>query len=111
MKTRENGKEQTVQIGKEGYILGMEMLTEYKNNTVAIDEVPGGLTEDHRKVVECMRHYYLQMGTVPPVRMLSRRTGLSLRDMQRLFPGGLSEAACKIAGIPGEVIKPGFLYP
>ena len=111
MKTRENGKDQIVEIDKEGYLFKMDVWTEDKANLLAKDEVPEGLTEGHWKVVECIRQYYLEMGTVPPVRMLSRRTGLSLREMQRLFPSGLSKGACRIAGIPRSAVKPSFLYP
>lgn len=99
------------EIGRKGYIFKMEPWTEDKANLMARDEVPEGLTRDHWKVVECIRRYYLEMGIVPPVRMLARRTGVSLREIQRLFPSGLSKGACKIAGIPGEAIKPSFLYP
>jgi len=75
------------------------------------EEVPEGLTEDHWSVINFMRQYYLEMGTPPPVRMIARRTGCSLRQMQRLFPSGLTHGACKIAGIPRDAISPRFLYP
>lgn len=111
MKTAKHDKDQIIEIDKGGGLVKMQVWTEDKVSPVAQDEMPENLTEDHRKVIEYMRHYYLEMGTVPPVRMLSRRTGLSLREIQRLFPIGLSKGACKIAGIPGEAIKPSFLYP
>jgi dissimilatory sulfite reductase related protein len=111
MKKGETSKKKTDEIEKEGYLFKMEVTTGDKINQSAKDEMPEGLTDDHRKIIEYMRQYYAGMGTVPPVRMLSRRTGLSLREMRRLFPNGLSKGACKFAGIPGEVIKPSFLYP
>ena len=111
MKTKEIIKTQQVEIDEEGFLVRAETWTKDKANLLAKNELPEGLTEDHWKVIEVMRNYYLEMGTVPPVRMLARRTGLSLRQMQKLFPGGLSKGACKIAGIPKNAVKPSFLYP
>ena len=111
MPTKEKGNSQVLELDKEGYLVRAETWTEDKASILAIEEVPLGLTEDHWKVIEYMREYYLENGTVPPVRMLSRRTGLSLRQMQRLFPSGLTKGACKVAGIPREAVSPRFLYP
>lgn len=111
MKTKETIKGKKIEVDQEGYLVSTENWTEAEASILAKEEVPEGLTEDHWKVIETMRQYYLERGTVPPVRMLSRRTGLSLREMQRLFPSGLSKGACKIAGIPQNAIKPSFLYP
>jgi tRNA 2-thiouridine synthesizing protein E len=111
MQTKGNGNSQVLELDKEGYLMRAETWTEDKANNLAKGEVPHGLTEDHWKVIEYMRAYYLENGTVPPVRMLTRRTGLSLRQMQKLFPSGLTKGACKIAGIPKEAVSPRFLYP
>ena len=78
---------------------------------LAEKEMPKGLTEDHWKIVNYMRKYYLEFGSVPPVRKVSRDTGISFREMMKLFPDGLRAGACRIAGIPNDVIKPSFLYP
>jgi tRNA 2-thiouridine synthesizing protein E len=111
MQTKGKGNSQVLELDKEGYLVRTETWTEDRANALAKEEVPHGLTEDHWKVIEYMRGYYLENGTVPPVRMLARRTGLSLRQMQRLFPSGLTKGACKIAGIPRSAVSPRFLYP
>lgn len=69
------------------------------------------LTDDHWRVIIHMRQYYLEFGMPPPIRRLSRETGFSLRQMKKMFPTGLAEGACKIAGLPRNAIKPSFLYP
>jgi len=78
---------------------------------LAHEQEIGALTDDHWKVIVYMRQYYLEFGMPPPVRKLSRETGFSLRRMKEMFPTGLAEGACKIAGLPREAIKPSFLYP
>ena len=51
-------------------------------------ETPADLSADRLKVTDCVRQYYREFGTVPPVRMVVRRTGLSLRRLRTLFPEG-----------------------
>jgi TusE/DsrC/DsvC family sulfur relay protein len=99
------------EIDEEGFLTNAEKWTQEVAGILAQNEVPRGLTPDHWLVLDFMREYYLNFQTVPPVRMLARRTGLSLRRIKELFPSGLTRGACKIAGIPRIAIKPAFLYP
>ena len=77
----------------------------------SVTEAPQSLTEDHWKVINYLRHYYLEFRSIPPVRKLSRDTGTSLRELKALFPDGLTKGACRMAGVPRHVIQPSFLYP
>jgi len=99
------------EFDEEGFLIDSEKWSKEIAGILAQKDVPQGLTEDHWRVVAFMREYYQTFGTVPPVRMLSRRTDLSLRSIKQLFPSGLTKGACKIAGIPRITIKPNFLYP
>jgi len=99
------------EFDEEGFLIDSEKWSKEIAEILAQEDVPQGLTEDHWRVVAFMREYYEAFGTVPPVRMLSRRTDLPLRQIKRLFPSGLTKGACKIAGIPRVTIKPNFLYP
>ena len=56
--------------------------------------------EDHWKLVNYLRDYYVKYGIAPPVRMLVKQTGLDLKKIYELFPGGPAKGACKIAGLP-----------
>ncbi|MFC1971419.1 TusE/DsrC/DsvC family sulfur relay protein [Chloroflexota bacterium] len=99
------------EIDEDGYLIDSEKWSKEIAEILAKEDVPNGLSEDHWVVVAFMREYYQTFGTVPPVRMLSRRTDLSLRRIKELFPSGLTKGACKIAGIPRLTIRPNFLYP
>ena len=44
--------------------------------------------------------YYSQYGAVPPLRILAQRTGINAPYLRKLFPCGLVNGACKIAGFP-----------
>lgn len=98
-------------LDQEGYLVRPESWTEAAAEALAKQDFPDGLTEDHWKVIHFIRRYYLDLGIVPPVRILSRKTGLTLTQIQRLFPQGLANSACKLAGVPRDAIKPSFLYP
>ena len=58
------------------------------------------LTEEHWKVINYLREYYLQYGICPMVRKLRKRTGTSLQQLWELFPQGPAKSACKWAGVP-----------
>ncbi|MGD0488116.1 MAG: TusE/DsrC/DsvC family sulfur relay protein [Syntrophorhabdales bacterium] len=98
-------------VDEEGFLLNPEMWSKDVAQTLAAGEVPAGLTEDHWKVIDFLRDYYLDCGSVPPVPMLRKRTGVNLQAIYRLFPSGLTKGACRVAGIPRATIRPSFLYP
>jgi tRNA 2-thiouridine synthesizing protein E len=58
------------------------------------------LTEDHWKVVDYLRNYYLQFGVAPMIRKLCKETGYDLKRIYELFPSGPAKGACKVAGLP-----------
>lgn len=96
------------ELDDDGYMLHPEMWSEETAELLARVLVPGGLTEEHWRVLYYLRGYYLNFGSVPPVRKLCRDTRLSLSRIYILFPGnrprglgaGLAKCACKIAGMP-----------
>ena len=58
------------------------------------------LSEDHWKVVDYLRNYYLQFGVAPMIRKLCKETGYDLKRIYELFPSGPAKGACKVAGLP-----------
>lgn len=98
-------------LDEDGFLQDGKAWTKEVAEILAQGEVPGELTEDHWIIIHYMREYYLTFGSVPPVRALARRTGISLRQIKELFPNGLTKGACRIAGIPRITIRPSFLYP
>ena len=100
-----------VDTDEEGFLTKEDVWTEEVARILARSQATKELTEDHWKVVNYMRQYYLEFRSVPPVRKMARDTGISLRELNVLFPEGLTRGACRIAGIPRHVIRPSFLYP
>jgi len=58
------------------------------------------LTDDHWKVINCLRKYYLEFGIAPMIRRLCKETGFKLNQIYELFPSGPAKGACKLAGLP-----------
>jgi tRNA 2-thiouridine synthesizing protein E len=94
---------------EDGFLLKSETWNKNVAELLAQAEASGGLTEDHWKIIDYLRHYYLEFNSVPPVKMLCKRTGLKFGYICKLFPSGLTRGACKVAGIPRAKIHP--LYP
>jgi tRNA 2-thiouridine synthesizing protein E len=75
------------------------------NDAVACDfalceGITTGLTEDHWKVINYIRNYYLEFGIAPMVRKVCKETGFKLNQIYELFPSGPAKGACKLAGLP-----------
>ena len=100
-----------VDVDEEGFITKSDVWTKEIAQILAESQLPEGLSDDHWRVVNYLRQYYLEFKSVPPVRKLARDTGISLRELKVLFPDGLTKGACRIAGVPRHVIRPSFLYP
>ncbi len=66
----------------------------------ACSEAVETLTEDHWKVINYIRNYYLEFGIAPMIRKLCKETGFKLNEIYALFPSGPAKGACKLAGLP-----------
>jgi tRNA 2-thiouridine synthesizing protein E len=58
------------------------------------------LTDEHWAVLDLMRREYASTGTGPTVRALSRISGIPIKRLYELFPGGPAKVAARVAGIP-----------
>ncbi|MFC1940242.1 TusE/DsrC/DsvC family sulfur relay protein [Chloroflexota bacterium] len=93
------------EVDEDGFLLQPGTWTRKIAQAFVQGKVTGDLTEEHWKLIDCVRQYYLEFETVPPVRMLVRRTGLPMRRIHELFPEGFAKGVCKVAGIPGHILK------
>ena len=60
----------------------------------------GPLTEDHWKIIEFVRTYYLTHHTGPPVVKIGKATGFPPSRICELFPCGMARGAYRLAGLP-----------
>lgn len=94
----EGGK---LEVNEEGFLVNTEAWTKEIAELLAIkEEGIEQLTEDHWKVIEYIRNYYLEKNLAPMVRKICKTTGFQLRYIYELFPSGPAKGACKLAGLP-----------
>ncbi len=57
------------------------------------------LTEDHWKVIRFSREAAADSGKAPTLRQITKGTGLTTKDLFKLFPKGPAKKVAKIAGL------------
>ena len=90
----------TVDIDEDGFIQDPDVWDEAVAADLAKTEGVEELTDDHWKVVNYLRDYYLQYNMAPMIRKLCKQTGFKLKEIYDLFPSGPAKGACKVAGLP-----------
>ena len=88
------------EIDEDGFITDPAKWNEDMAKDLAKTEAVDELTEDHWKVVNYLRNYYLEFGIAPMIRKLCKETGFKLNIIYKMFPSGPAKGACKIAGLP-----------
>ena len=98
--------DQIVELDTEGFLRNLDDW----NSTVAgelarLESIQ--LTDDHWKIIEILRDFYLEYQLTPAMRILVKQVGLQLGKekasslyLLQLFPGSPTKIACKIAGLP-----------
>ncbi|MBN2326978.1 MAG: TusE/DsrC/DsvC family sulfur relay protein [Candidatus Omnitrophica bacterium] len=87
-------------IDEDGFIQDASDWDENVGAAIAPTEGVTEMTEEHWKVVNYIRDYYLEFGVAPMVRKLCKSTGFDMKKIYELFPSGPAKGACKIAGLP-----------
>jgi tRNA 2-thiouridine synthesizing protein E len=88
-----------IDVDEDGFMQEPEMWNEAIAKALATTEGVDELSEDHWKVVQYLRDYYLKFGIAPMIRKLCKETGFSLKQIYELFPSGPAKGACKVAGL------------
>jgi len=89
-----------IDVDEDGFMQEPEKWNEEVAKALATTEGVDEITDDHWKVVNYLREYYLQFGVAPMIRKLCKKTGFSLKEIYELFPSGPAKGACKVAGLP-----------
>lgn len=92
------GKE--IEIDEDGFIQEPDKWDNGVAEDIAKTEDASPMGEEHWKLVNYLRDYYLKYEIAPPIRMLVKQTGLDLKKIYQLFPSGPAKGACKVAGLP-----------
>jgi len=92
------GKE--IEIDEDGFIQDPDAWDEGVAKDLAKTEGVEEMGEEHWKLVNYLRDYYLKFQIAPMIRKLCKETGFDLKKVYELFPSGPAKGACKVAGLP-----------
>ncbi len=90
-------------LDNEGFLVEMTQWTREMAVELAKRNDLGPLTEDHWKIIEFVRSYYLKHRTGPPVVKIGKATGLPPMRICELFPCGVARGAYRLAGLPRPI--------
>ena len=88
-----------IDVDEDGFMEEPEAWNEQIAMALATTEGVELLTEEHWKLVNYLRDYYLKFGIAPMIRKLCKETGFPLKKVYELFPSGPAKGACKVAGL------------
>jgi len=89
-----------IEIDEDGFIQEPDKWNQQVAEDLAKTENASPMGDEHWKLVNYLREYYLKFGIAPPIRMVVKQTGIDLKRIYQLFPGGPAKGACKVAGLP-----------
>jgi TusE/DsrC/DsvC family sulfur relay protein len=89
-----------VVFDSEGFLADSLQWTEEVARVLAQESGLAVLADTHWQVIRFLREYYLQNGRAPLNRQLKAGLGMSLMEIESLFPGGLKLGARRLAGLP-----------
>lgn len=87
-------------LDEDGFLQEPELWSDKVATAFASDEGIDALTDEHWKVINYLREYYLKNKIAPMVRRLCKETGCDVKKIYELFPSGPAKGACKLAGLP-----------
>lgn len=91
---------QTVEFDPDGFMLQPDLWNDDVAAAIALQDGIDEMTEKHWAVVRFIRDYWKEHDLAPPVRMLCKESGVSVRQVYKLFALGPARGACRIAGLP-----------
>ena len=98
MPTFEHGSVK-IEVDEDGFMDDPSGWNEDVAVALATTEGVDDMTEEHWKLVNYLRDYYLKFGIAPMIRKLCKETGFPLKKVYELFPSGPAKGACKVAGL------------
>jgi len=92
--------ERTIDFDGEGFMQDPALWDDEIAAAIARDEGIDAMTEKHWGIVRFIRTYWKEHDLAPPVRLLCKESGVSVREVYKLFTSGPARGACRIAGLP-----------
>jgi TusE/DsrC/DsvC family sulfur relay protein len=89
-----------VAFDQEGFFEDFQDWSEEIFEALARESGISRITDQHRQVVGFLREFYAYNGRAPLNNELRKGTGISLLELDSLFPEGLKQGARRLSGLP-----------
>ena len=90
---------ENVTLNDEGFMTDPNEWTKEIAEVIAKQEGIETLTEDHWKIIDFCRKTGEESGSAPTLRQITTGTGLTTKDLFKLFPKGPAKKVAKISGL------------
>jgi TusE/DsrC/DsvC family sulfur relay protein len=85
---------------QEGFLCHVDDWTEDVAGGLAAESGLAGLDDTQWRVLRFLREFYYENGRSPLNRRIVEGVGMSLLELERMFPGGIRSGAKRLAGLP-----------
>ena len=92
--------DRAIEFDKDGFMLEPALWDDRVAAAIAQEEGIDEMSEKHWGVVNFIRSYWQEHDLAPPVRLLCKEAGVSVREVYKLFTSGPARGACRVAGLP-----------
>lgn len=89
----------TIDVNEEGFMTNPDQWTKDIAVAIAHQEGIDELTDEHWKVIEFCRQSATENGAAPTLRQITSGTGISTKDLFKLYPKGPAKKVAKISGL------------
>ena len=90
---------ENVTVNDEGFMTDPNEWTKEIAEAIAKQEGIEALTEDHWKIIDFCRQAGEESGKAPTLREITTGTGLSTKELFKLFPKGPAKKVAKVSGL------------
>jgi len=87
-------------LDNDGFLHEMANWTRPTAHELAERNNLGPLTDDHWKIIDYVREYYIEHGEGPPIVKIGKAVGMASSRICALFPCGVARGAYRLAGLP-----------
>ena len=88
----------TITFDDEGFMVDASAWTEEIAQAIG-EALEVKLSDRHWEVIKYARQEFETQGEPPTLRRITQQTGVSMKEMYQLFPGGPAKIAANIAGL------------
>jgi TusE/DsrC/DsvC family sulfur relay protein len=89
-----------VEVNDDGFLVDSSQWTPEIAESLAEEAGIGPLTDRHWEVITFCREDAAREGQPPGLRRISKLSGVSTKELYKLFPKGPGKLAAKISGLP-----------